>query len=125
MQARRWWIAAGVAWAFAGGAWAQDDGGVRFGLSPGPDSRRVTPAPNPEPVPTPPDTFCAQFNRDEERRRAQHTGPCPHCPCACVNGHITCAPCARCVPDRVRPELSPPVPVPKPPAPRTGSDAGR
>ncbi len=58
-----------------------------------------SPADVPQPVPASPRDACAEFNRnrsqlsdDEHMRRYG----CPRCPCACVAGKITCAPCARC-----------------------------
>lgn len=49
-----------------------------------------------------PDDGCAAFY--EEQRTAlspaehQRLFGCPPCPCACVGGQITCAPCAVCQP---------------------------
>ena len=49
---------------------------------------------------------CAAFNTRQDAIDADahmNTYGCPPCPCACVNGVITCAPCALCVPpDRQR-----------------------
>ena len=55
---------------------------------------------------------CASYNESQKNRLSdqQHieTYGCPPCPCACINGKITCAPCARCVPqDRPKPRLEP------------------
>ena len=46
---------------------------------------------------------CEAFNREEEERRRNHTGPCPYCPCACGERGIVCAPCMACDPSRHRP----------------------
>ncbi len=70
--------------------------------------------PNDSDAPPVKDT-CAEFNRRQNSiDRAEHERRygCPPCPCACVNGEIRCAPCARCVPEH---ELSPDRPVPPPP----------
>ena len=59
------------------------------------------PPPNPEvvPVATAQDA-CAQFNQAQQNRLSddEHMKRygCPPCPCACSNGRIVCAPCARC-----------------------------
>lgn len=125
MRGRAWVIVVGVL--AGGGTWAQDDGGVRFGLSPGPTSTRTERRPprDDERVERPRDP-CAEFNAEQARRRARHTGPCPYCPCACVRGgEITCAPCARCDPNTTRPELEAPTLPPRRPVPESASDGGR
>ena len=40
--------------------------------------------------------YCERFNREEAQRRA--AGSACYCPCACVNGEISCAPCVVCEP---------------------------
>jgi hypothetical protein len=43
---------------------------------------------------------CAEFNRQQAQALSpeehMRTFGCPPCPCACVNGRVTCAPCAAC-----------------------------
>ncbi len=66
-------------------------------------------------VATPAQDLCAEFNSrprlsdDEHMRRYG----CPPCPCACVNGQITCAPCVRCEGFGDRSVVPPPSPPPE------------
>ena len=61
-------------------------------------SKRPATQPAPEPVVAV--DACAEFNRSQRQglspeAHEQQFG-CPPCPCACVNGQVTCAPCAAC-----------------------------
>jgi hypothetical protein len=74
---------------------------------------RLTAAPIPEPKPL---DMCEEFNRQEANKLSdsEHLARygCPPCPCSCMNGQITCAPCVACDESAFLPKKGP---VPSPP----------
>ncbi|MFH1810582.1 MAG: hypothetical protein ABIJ09_17705 [Pseudomonadota bacterium] len=61
--------------------------------------------------PLQPVDVCAQFEREQQSALSpdehMRTFGCPPCPCGCVNGQITCAPCAACESFGEQPRLDP------------------